>query len=474
MEMENLKVRNRIILENFTRVKYLSLIFISFAILALIIDFSPIKVWNEEYLGIYRKLDIIFAIYSVFTVLFFWLYRKDNFFVKNLVIKISFFLVLIWSAVVSGIELNSLGFTTLTLIMLVAVFFIYVNLVTSLVYFLGVFIALIITLYIQKGLNATFIPSLFILIPITVISILLSRKNYLAKFNELVNNDKLNAMNIELHSIKDHLVEEVDRRTQELIIAKEKAEESDRLKSAFLANMSHEIRTPMNGILGFSSLLSEPGLAGEDQQKYIDIIQKSGARMLSTINEVLDISKIESGQMEVALKDTNINEQIGYVYNLLKPDADSKGIILSATLSWPDNEAIIHTDAEKLYAILTNLVKNAVKFTDKGSIEIGYTIEPGELESYLHRDLDTNPLQLKFYVKDTGIGIPADRQKAIFERFMQADILDLQARQGAGLGLSIAKAFVEMLQGRIWVDSQPGQGTVFYFTLPLEYNKRVN
>jgi signal transduction histidine kinase len=451
MEMENLKVRNRIILENFTRVKYLSLIFISFAILALIIDFSPIKVWNEEYLGIYRKLDIIFAIYSVFTVLFFWLYRKDNFFVKNLVIKISFFLVLIWSAVVSGIELNSLGFTTLTLIMLVAVFFIYVNLVTSLVYFLGVFIALIITLYIQKGLNATFIPSLFILIPITVISILLSRKNYLAKFNELVNNDKLNAMNIELHSIKDHLVEEVDRRTQELIIAKEKAEESDRLKSAFLANMSHEIRTPMNGILGFSSLLSEPGLAGEDQQKYI-----------------------ESGQMEVALKDTNINEQIGYVYNLLKPDADSKGIILSATLSWPDNEAIIHTDAEKLYAILTNLVKNAVKFTDKGSIEIGYTIEPGELESYLHRDLDTNPLQLKFYVKDTGIGIPADRQKAIFERFMQADILDLQARQGAGLGLSIAKAFVEMLQGRIWVDSQPGQGTVFYFTLPLEYNKRVN
>ena len=238
---------------------------------------------------------------------------------------------------------------------------------------------------------------------------------------------------------------------QELIKAKEHAEESDRLKSAFLANMSHEIRTPMNGILGFSELLKEPNLNGEEQQKYIRIIEKSGARMLNIINDIVDISKIEAGLMKIDSKESNINEQIEYIYTFFKPEVETKGIKLSFKTSLTAKEAIINTDREKLYAIFTNLVKNAIKYTEKGSIELGYIVKNNFLE---------------FYVKDTGIGIPSDRQQAIFERFIQADISDKMARQGAGLGLAITKSYIEMQGGKIWVVSEEGIGSCFYFTLP--------
>ncbi len=248
-------------------------------------------------------------------------------------------------------------------------------------------------------------------------------------------------------------ITERKRIEKELIMTKEKAEESDRLKSAFLANMSHEIRTPMNAILGFSDLLRDPDLSGESQMKFIDLIEKSGERMLNTIQGIVDISKIESGQMVVNIKKTNINDQVEFVYKLLKLDSEKKGIDLAFKNSLPNEDAIIKTDVEKLYGILTNLVKNAIKYTDEGSIEFGYTIKGNSIE---------------FYVKDTGIGIPKERQNAIFERFIQADIADVEARQGAGLGLAISKAFVEMLGGEIWVESDEGKGSTFYFT--IEYH----
>ncbi len=243
----------------------------------------------------------------------------------------------------------------------------------------------------------------------------------------------------------------VEERTKELLKAKEQAEESDRLKSAFLANMSHEIRTPMNGILGFAELLKEPGLTGKEQQDYIRIIEKSGARMLNIINDIVDISKIEAGLMKLEIQESNVNEQIQDIYTFFKPEVEAKGMNLSFNTPLPTKEAILKTDREKVYAILTNLVKNAIKYSNTGTIEIGYN----------KRDSD-----LEFYVKDTGIGIPNDRQGAIFERFIQADIPDEWAQQGAGLGLSITKAYVEMLGGKIWVASQVGVGSTFYFTLP--------
>ena len=158
----------------------------------------------------------------------------------------------------------------------------------------------------------------------------------------------------------------------ELIKAKEKAEESDRLKSAFLTNMSHEIRTPMNGILGFAELLKEPNLTSDDQQDFIQTIQISGARMLNTINSIVDISKIESGLMAVNIKETNINDKIEFTYKFFKPEVEIKGLQFLFKNGLPPNEAYIKTDNEKVYGILTNLVRNAIKFTYKGSIEFGY------------------------------------------------------------------------------------------------------
>jgi len=244
---------------------------------------------------------------------------------------------------------------------------------------------------------------------------------------------------------------------EELRLEKIHAEESDQLKSAFLANMSHEIRTPMNGILGFAELLKTPHLTGEKQQKYIGIIEKSGARMLNIINNIVSISKIESGQMKVQISETNINEQIEFVYAFFNPEVESKGLQLFFKKGLPFKEAAIKTDSEKLYSILTNLIKNAIKYTNEGSIEFGYE----KIDNHLN-----------FYVKDTGIGIPTDRKEAIFERFIQADIFDKKATQGAGLGLAISKSYVEMLGGKIWVETEEGKGSIFYFTIP--YNTETN
>ncbi len=243
----------------------------------------------------------------------------------------------------------------------------------------------------------------------------------------------------------------------ELKQAKEKAEESDRLKSAFLANMSHEIRTPMNGILGFADLLKEPDLSGDEQNQYVGIIEKSGQRMLNIINDLIDISKIEAGQMDLIVSEANINDQIDFLYTFFKPEAEAKNTNLTYEKALSDSLSNIITDKEKLYAILTNLLKNAIKFTDKGKIEFGYVKKENNIE---------------FFVKDTGMGIAKDRQQAIFERFVQADLNISKPYEGAGLGLAITKAYLQMLGGEIWLESDLGKGSSFYFTIP--YHTRTD
>jgi len=282
------------------------------------------------------------------------------------------------------------------------------------------------------------------------------------KENELfLTNATLEKRIIERTRTLSDTLEALKNKNEELVISKDKAEESERLKSAFLANMSHEIRTPMNGILGFASLLEDRGLTVETQQEYIKIIEKSGTRMLNIINDIIDISKIESGLMKVDLKESNINEQLEYIYTFFKPEVEAKGMKLFLKKALKVQDAVIHTDREKVYAILTNLVKNAIKYSEHGSIEFGYEL-PSNNDHYL-----------KFFVKDTGMGIPKDRQEAIFERFIQADLVDSRDQQGAGLGLAITKAYVEMLGGKIWVESKKGAGSTFYFTLTDFSEKKI-
>ncbi len=241
-----------------------------------------------------------------------------------------------------------------------------------------------------------------------------------------------------------------------LILSKEKAEESDRLKTAFLHNISHEIRTPMNAIIGFSEFLNEPKLSPEKRQYFTTIIIQSSNQLLSIITDIINIATIEAGQEKLYIKEVNIREICQLVYEQFIQGANEQKVALSF-LSGPDEmDTVIFTDETKLIQILTNLVGNALKFTKKGHVHFGYVVKEKEIE---------------FFTEDTGIGISPDMHEEIFKRFRQVEFATTRQFGGSGLGLSITKAYVELLGGKIWLTSSPGEGSSFYFKIPLNKSK---
>lgn len=281
------------------------------------------------------------------------------------------------------------------------------------------------------------------------------RTSELAKINYLLKEKQelISEQNIELAQHRDYLEQLVDERTKELLKAKNKAEESDKLKTAFLQNMSHEIRTPMNGILGLMGILNDPDLDVASKNNYIDLIKQSGERLMTTINDIIEISKLESEQVTTHYSHVNITELLHFNLNFFKQETEKKGVLLKLSENIQDNNTIVETDGNKVNSILINLIKNAIKFTNKGTIEFGYSIEGDSII---------------FYVKDSGIGIPADRLEAIFERFVQADLNNTRPHEGSGLGLSIVKEYLKILNGKIWVESKIDVGSTFFFSLPYK------
>ncbi len=237
----------------------------------------------------------------------------------------------------------------------------------------------------------------------------------------------------------------------QLIVARDRAEESDRLKTAFLQNISHEIRTPMNGIMGFIELLKDPEITGEEQTQYFDIIEKSSQRMLSTINDIIDISKIEAGVVKITKSEIRVNQLVSEVVYFFRPEAEKKGMTINLYLDKSVDELVIYSDLEKVFATLSNLIKNAIKYSVKGVINVGSTRKEGYVE---------------FFVQDSGIGIDKSKLGVIFERFIQAESESIRSYEGAGLGLSIVKAYIELLGGKIYVESELGIGSKFTFTIP--------
>lgn len=251
------------------------------------------------------------------------------------------------------------------------------------------------------------------------------------------------------------LKQKVKQKTYELLKAKEKAEESDKLKTEFIRNMSHEIRTPMNGILGFTQFLSNKDLVDEKKEEFISIIQNSGKQLMRIINDILEISRLETKQVIAIEKDICLNKLLFELLSVFEITAKKNKIPLYLKNELSDKESNIFTDETKLNKILSNLLENALKYTTNGFIELGYYIK-----------WDTKPLELVIYVKDTGIGVGSDKHSTIFTRFSQEN-KDLSRNFGGlGLGLSIAKENAELLGGNITIQSEKGKGSTFFITIP--------
>jgi len=240
---------------------------------------------------------------------------------------------------------------------------------------------------------------------------------------------------------------------EELINAKEKAEEGDRLKTAFLNNISHEIRTPMNAIVGFCALLGEPDLNEQSRMDYIEVIIQSSNHLLAIISDIVDISNIEANIVKIAKNGININSTFKSLYDQFLPKVSEKKIQLICESDIPDSDALIVTDNTKLKQILINLINNAIKFTDKGYVKVGCVLRDKFLE---------------FCVSDTGIGIGEEYYQRIFDRFYQVQLSISRLYEGTGLGLAISKANVELMGGKIWLTSEPGKGSTFFFSIPYE------
>lgn len=249
-------------------------------------------------------------------------------------------------------------------------------------------------------------------------------------------------------------ITELKKAEKELINAKEKAEESDRLKTSFLNNISHEIRTPMNAIVGFSGLLNKPDLDAEKRQQYIDLVVRSSNHLLFIIDDIVRIASIDAGQEKIQKDEVNINSICKLLFEQFRSRDTIQNVELSYNTPLDNNDAMIITDGIKLTQILTNLIGNALKFTHKGYVNFGYEIKNNNLE---------------FYVKDSGIGISPEMHEEIFKRFRQVEITIERQYGGSGLGLSISKAYIELLGGKIWLSSELDKGSTFYFSLP--YNK---
>jgi signal transduction histidine kinase len=255
------------------------------------------------------------------------------------------------------------------------------------------------------------------------------------------------------HLIKLRTVEaELLKKNEELQVITRKAEESARLKTIFLQNISHELRTPMNGIIGFSQILLDKDLSADKQNEYLKTIVESTNQLLRIVHDILEISKIETGSMELFENTFLINDLLDKVYTSFLYAAERKGNKLKVSYGNQDMEFEVFSDEQKIKQVLNNLITNANLFTRDGIIEFGY---------------EMSGKQLMFFVSDTGIGIEEERYESIFERFGGESGKQYDS-SGTGLGLAISRGLLGIMEGKIWVSSRPGKGSIFYFTIPLK------
>jgi Signal transduction histidine kinase len=295
----------------------------------------------------------------------------------------------------------------------------------------------------------------FLTKPFDLVEVGLRIKNLL--YTSYLHKQLINQNHLLENKVKER-TQELEQQNIELIIAKEKAEASDRLKSEFINNISHEIRTPLNGILGFGEILTEENLSPDERKSYSEMLNQSSGRLINTVTNIMDIALLSSGNQKVIQKEFNVESQINFVVSQFLHSSVEKGLSLIFTPPTAAEQITVISDSTLFAKILYQIIDNAVKFTSKGTIGVGFEV---------------NGDNLSFFVKDTGIGISEEKQIQIFESFIQEDNTKTRKYEGNGLGLTIAKGFVELLNGKIWLSSEKGKGSTFYFSLPYQRRESI-
>ncbi|MFO8053978.1 MAG: ATP-binding protein [Bacteroidales bacterium] len=270
----------------------------------------------------------------------------------------------------------------------------------------------------------------------------------------MLENETLQYIGLFIRDVSENVVYQ-----KQLEKEKRRAQEADRLKTAFLSNMSHEIRTPMNAVIGFAELLNDIDTSKEEQREYSDLIIRNSTQLLGLIDDIIDVAKIEAGQVQIKKELFPLSEIVSRTSNIAREFIESEGKDIGIKILTPEDTSAdqVFTDPYRVIQVMKHLLSNAVKFTTKGTISAGYSVSTFN-----------NKPAIRFFVRDTGIGIPEEKQALIFERFRQVEETHIRDYKGAGLGLTICKKLIELLDGEIGFSSQTGEGSVFFFYLPMD------
>ena len=405
-------------------------------------------------------LDKWFVFYidtiAVLVIAFLFFYKRMSLKTKKIILSVNFFLLSF--ALIIDLGLNGNG--TILLFMLSVLMTLYSGEkagVISVVVTAAFYIIVLLIDY-MKWIDLHFftvfdIEILFIVFVNNIVFGLLS------VFSVSFLIDRLHNALLKENQLQDELIE----KHKNVIIAKDRAEESDRLKSAFMTNMSHEIRTPMYGILGSAELLKSYQTEDDEYQEFVSVIESNGNELLDVISDILDISKIETGQMSIRISLFNVNDTIQAIYKTFLPEAKLKNVDFTVNNFISENDSLINSDIDKLSMVLKHLIENAIKYTSKGD------------EIMLSCNVDSNTSQLKFCITDTGVGIPEDKRETIFNPFYQVNVNKNTAIHGSGIGLSISKAYVKLLGGHLSLISEIDEGSTFTFSIDknLQNKKEV-
>ncbi len=464
---------------NITRLKNLIHIVVIFVLVLLFFDVFSNEIWDKKIQHHYLILDSFMFAYLTSTIIYF---RKQSPFITGKINKTTLFLfrltlviTFLWTALVSVNEIESSdGFPTFLIgCFVMATIFLLSKLFMLLLLSIGITTLILGTYIFGSGINDSFagyFPSFFLI----VISYVTSRILYANFIKAYAANYELNRTNehlddlvkmrtMELSEINTKLEQEINishRYEDKLRLEKQKAEEADRLKSAFLANMSHEIRTPLNGIVGFSDLLGRKDLPNDKRNRYISVIKSNSNQLIQIINDIIDISMIESNQLKYKYEEIKVKqifERSINLYNGLGIKKEKNVEFYSELIDIEDNLSI-WSDMNRISQVIYNLIGNAFKFTDEG---------------YVKFSMRKNGNNLFVCVEDTGIGISQEKATIIFERFRQIEDTSSRKFSGTGLGLSISKAIVQHLNGDIWLDKYYKDGARFCFSIPIVLTKNA-